>query len=121
MRATLERVLTPEAYARTIPLARRFAEGVARVIEEFRLPWHVTQLGCRAEYAFRATPPRNGAEAFAAMDPSLERYLHLAALNRRILLTPFHNMALIAPDTTGADVDRHTAVFRESVAAVVDA
>ncbi len=42
-----------------------------------------------------------------------------AALNRGILLTPFHNMALIAPDVTEADVDRHTAVFRESVAALL--
>ncbi len=108
MRATLEHVLTEEAYARTIPLARRFAEGVEGVIAEHRLPWHVTQLGCRAEYWFRATPPNNGAEAAAAVDPDLDRYMHLAALNRGILMTPFHNMALICPDTTEADIDRHT-------------
>jgi len=45
--------------------------------------------------------------------------MHLAALNRGILLTPFHNMALIAPDVTEADVDRHTDVFRESVQAIL--
>ncbi len=115
MRATLERVLTEEAYARTIPLARRFADGVEGVIAEFRLPWHVTQLGCRAEYGFRQTPPRNGSEAAASADPELDRYMHLAALNRGILMTPFHNMALISPDTTETDIDRHTSVFRESV------
>jgi len=119
MRATLERVLTEEAYARTIPLAKRFAEGVETVIAEHRLPWHVTRLGCRAEYWFRATPPRNGAEAAAAIDPELDRYMHLAALNRGILMTPFHNMALIAPDTTESDIDFHTGVFRESVEALV--
>ena len=118
MRATLEKVLTAEAYARTIPLAERFAEGVEGIIAEFRLPWHVTRLGCRAEYWFRAAPPRNGAEAAAAIDPDLDRYMHLAALNRGILMTPFHNMALIAPDTTEADIDLHTRVFRESVAAL---
>jgi glutamate-1-semialdehyde 2,1-aminomutase len=119
MRVTLERVLTAETYARTIPLARRFVDGVAAAIREHDLPWCVTQLGCRAEYWFRREPPRNGSEAAAAIDPELDRYMHLAALNRGILMTPFHNMALIGPDTTEADVDRHTAVFRESVAAIL--
>lgn len=121
MRATLEKVLTEEAYARTIPLADRFAAGVESVIAEHRLPWHVTRLGCRAEYWFRATPPKNGAEAAASIDPELDRYMHLAALNRGILMTPFHNMALISPDTTEADIDLHTRVFRECVEALVTA
>ena len=78
----------------------------------------MTRLGCRAEYWFSETLPRNGAEAAAGIDPELDRYMHLAALNRGILLTPFHNMALIGPDTTGEDVDFHTRVFRESVEAL---
>jgi glutamate-1-semialdehyde 2,1-aminomutase len=119
MRATLRSVLTAEAYAQTVPLAARFTEGVAGVIAEKRLPWHVTRLGCRAEYWFCETPPRNGTEAAAAIDPDLDRYMHLAALNRGILMTPFHNMALIARGTTAADIDHHTAVFRESVEAIL--
>jgi len=119
MRATLESVLTEEAFARTIPLASRWAGGVLEVIREKRLPWHVTALGCRAEYWFRATPPRNGAEAARSIDADLDAYMHLAALNRGILITPFHNMALIAPGTTTADVDLHTAVFRDSVEAIL--
>ncbi len=118
MRATLEHVLTEAAYTRTIPLARRWAEGVLGVIREFDLPWNVTQLGCRAEYWFRREPAKNGSEAWDAMDPELERYMHLAAQNRGILLTPFHNMALIAPSVEESDVDRHTSVFRDSVAAL---
>jgi glutamate-1-semialdehyde 2,1-aminomutase len=119
MRATLEHVLTEAAYARTIPLAQRWQAGVEAVIGEFGLPWIVKRLGCRAEYWFRPQPPRNGAEAAAAADPELDRYMHLFALNRGILLTPFHNMALIAPATTDADIDRHTEVFRESVKSLV--
>ncbi len=119
MRATLEHVLTAAAFERTIPLAARFTEAVAAAIREFELPWNVTQLGCRAEYWFRPKPARNGSEAAAAMDAPLDNYMHLAALNRGILLTPFHSMALFAPSVTEADVDRHTAVFRESVAALV--
>jgi glutamate-1-semialdehyde 2,1-aminomutase len=116
MRATLESILTEESFRRTIPLAERFADGVAGAIAERGLPWTVQRLGCRAEYWFRAVPPRNGAEAAASADPELERYMHLSALNRGILLTPFHNMALIAPTVTEDDVDRHTEVFRESIA-----
>jgi glutamate-1-semialdehyde 2,1-aminomutase len=119
MRATLEHVLTEQAYAHTIPLAERFAAGVNQVIAEFGLPWHVNRLGCRAEYWFRPTAPQNGSEAAAAIDGELDRYMHLAALNRGILMTPFHNMALIAPDTTTADIDFHTNVFREIVAQIV--
>lgn len=118
MRATLAEVLTEAAFARTVPLAARFADGVRSVIAEHGLPWHVTQLGCRAEYLFRPDPPRTGSEAAAARDPLLEDYLHLAALNRGVLMTPFHNMALMAPTTTENDVDRHTEAFREAVAAL---
>ncbi len=118
IRSTLEAALTEETFRHTIPMAGRFAAGVADAIADFSLPWTVQQLGCRAEYWFRPAPPRNGAEAAEAVDPELERYMHLAALNRGILLTPFHNMALIAPTVTEADVDRHTEVFRESIAAL---
>jgi glutamate-1-semialdehyde 2,1-aminomutase len=119
MRATLSEVLTDEAYARMIPLAERFAAGVEGVIAEHGLPWIVKQLGARAEYWFRAAPPRNGGEAAAAVDADLDRYMHLAALNRGVLMTPFHAMALMGPATTEVEVDLHTAVFRESVQQVL--
>lgn len=119
VRATLEEVLVPSLYERTIPLAQRFATGVEQVIAEFELPWIIKQLGCRVEYWFRPDPPRNGGEAMAAVDTELDRFMHLFALNRGILMTPFHNMALIAPDTSEADVDHHTAVFRDSVLALL--
>lgn len=119
MRVTLERVLTEKFYERTIPLAERFTDGVESVIAEFALPWVVKSLGCRVEYWFRQAPPVNGAEAAAAVDADLDRYMHLAALNRGILMTPFHNMALISESTSEADIDRHTDVFRESVRALV--
>lgn len=120
MRATLEHVLTEEAYQHSIPLATRFNAGVQELIKEYQLPWHVTQLGCRAEYWFIAHPPANGGEAAAAVDFELDQYMHLAALNRGILMTPFHNMALVAPSTSAEDIDQHTAVFRESVEALLD-
>jgi glutamate-1-semialdehyde 2,1-aminomutase len=118
MRATLREVLTAESYAHTIPLAERFQAGVEAVIAEAGLPWIVKRLGCRAEYWFRPEPPRNGGEAAASGDLELDRFMHLFALNRGILLTPFHNMALMSPATRAADIDRHTAVFREAVVAL---
>ena len=118
MRATLERVLTPAMYERSEELADRYETGVLDVINEFDLPWIVKRLGFRVEYWFRQTPPRNGGEANAAVDSELDRAMHLWALNRGIMMTPFHNMALIAADTTEADVDTHTKVFREAVLAL---
>ena len=120
MKATLQHVLTDEFFKKAINLQEYFTEGVESVIQEFRLPWIVKRLGNRSEYWFRPTPPRNGGEAFAAIDHELDRYMHLFALNRGILMTPFHNMALISPDITREDVDYHTKVFREAVTLLLD-
>jgi glutamate-1-semialdehyde 2,1-aminomutase len=115
MKATLQNVLTDEFYAKATKLQEQFTAGVEAVIREFDLPWIVKRLGNRSEYWFKPTPPRNGGEAAAAIDHELDRYMHLFALNRGILMTPFHNMALISPETTLEDVDYHTKVFREAV------
>jgi glutamate-1-semialdehyde 2,1-aminomutase len=111
VRATLEHVLTEEAFARMIAVGERFEEGVQSVIDGYSLPWHVTRLGCRVEYLFRPERPVTGSDAAAGGDHLLDRLIHLYALNRGVLLTPFHNMALMSPATTEADVDRHTEVF----------
>jgi glutamate-1-semialdehyde aminotransferase len=116
IRTTLAEVLTDDAFARMLPLGERWANGVQKAIDAHDVPWHVTTLGCRAEYAFSPTQPRDGAEAAASDDFELQQYLHLFALNRGILLTPFHNMALMCPATTADDVDAHTAVFDECAA-----
>jgi glutamate-1-semialdehyde 2,1-aminomutase len=119
MRATLTKVLTKEAFDRMIPMAERWRLGVASAITQAELPWQVTRLGCRAEYLFAPDPPKNGTEAHDAMDFELERFMHLYAMNRGILLTPFHNMALMSPQTEAEDVDRHTKVFRDAVKELV--
>jgi glutamate-1-semialdehyde 2,1-aminomutase len=113
MRATLEHVLTDEAFERMIALGERWAAGVKDAIGRHGLPWDVQRLGCRAEYWFTPAPPHNGGEAAAADDHELARFAHLFALNRGILLTPFHNMALMSPATTEDDVDAHSRVFDE--------
>ena len=118
MRVTLTEVLTDEAYGRMLPLGDRWSDGVDAGIARHGLPWHCNRLGARGEYTFTATAPRTGAEAHASGDFALEQFLHLYALNRGILLTPFHNMALMSPATTEADVDRHTEVFDEALAAL---
>ncbi|MDT0166286.1 transaminase [Actinotalea sp. AC32] len=118
-RATLTEVLTDDAFVAMERLAVGWADGVRSVVDRHALPWHVTRLGCRAEYAFAPRAPRHGAEAAASDDFALQQYLHLQALNRRVLLTPFHNMALMSPATVDADVDAHTRAFAEAAAALV--
>jgi glutamate-1-semialdehyde 2,1-aminomutase len=116
MRATLENILTPENFKKMIPLAVRFNDGVSGEIKKHGLPWNVQRLGCRAEYTFSQKPGRNGGDAAGAADFELERFLHLHALNRGVLLTPFHNMALMCPQTSREDIDLHSKIFAEAVA-----
>lgn len=118
MRATLEHVLTEAAFEHMIALATRFTADVQQVIDEYRLPWSVSQLGARTEYRFADPAPRNGTESAASADPLLEDYLHVYLANRGILLTPFHNMALMCPVTGAADVARHHEVFAAAVASL---
>jgi glutamate-1-semialdehyde 2,1-aminomutase len=113
VRATLEHVLTDEAFGRMVALGERFEAGVQGVIDDHALPWHVTRLGCRVEYLFQPERPVTGSDAAGGGDHLLDRLIHLYALNRGVLLTPFHNMALMSPATTEDDVDLHTEVFGE--------
>jgi glutamate-1-semialdehyde 2,1-aminomutase len=112
MKATLVEVLTDANFNKMISLGGRWCDGVDAAISEFGLPWHCSRLGARGEYLFQSSAPKTGREAASAGDFELEQYIHLRLLNDGFLLTPFHNMALMSPDTTEADVDAHTAAFR---------
>jgi glutamate-1-semialdehyde 2,1-aminomutase len=110
-RATLEEVLTEAAFASMIEVATAFADGLRKIIDGHALPWSVAQLGARVEYRFASPAPRNGTESAASADAELEDFLHTYLMNRGVLLTPFHNMALMCPETTMDDVARHHEVF----------
>lgn len=115
MRATLGEVLTDAAFEHMVDLGTRYTTGIDAAITAAGLPWSVVQLGARAEYRFTTPAPRTGGESAAAADEALDEYLHLYTANRGVLLTPFHNMALMCPTTTSDDVDRHTEVFGAAV------
>jgi glutamate-1-semialdehyde 2,1-aminomutase len=119
MRATLTEVLTEANFAKMIELGDRWSDGVDAAIKEFDLDWHCNRLGARGEYIFKGKAPCTGKEAADSGDFALEQYIHLRLLNDGFLLTPFHNMALMCPDTTAADVDAHTAAFRAMCADLV--
>jgi glutamate-1-semialdehyde 2,1-aminomutase len=118
MRATLEKVLTDDAFAHMTALAARFADGVQATIDRTGVPWSVSRLGARAEYRFASPAPRTGSESAACADDELDEYLHLFMANRGVLITPFHNMALMCPATSVEDVDLHTRLFAEAVDAL---
>jgi glutamate-1-semialdehyde aminotransferase len=113
--ATLTKVLTPEAFVEMEALCDVWTTNVQDLIDKYGAPWQVSQLGSRAEYSFRATAPKNGREAADADDFELQQYLHIHALNRGILMTPFHNMALMSPAHTIEDVERHRAHFEQAL------
>jgi glutamate-1-semialdehyde 2,1-aminomutase len=119
MRATLTDVLTEANFTKMVALGDRWSDGVDAAIKEFDLDWHCNRLGARGEYIFKGKAPRTGKEAADSGDFALEQYIHLRLLNDGFLLTPFHNMALMCPDTTQEDVDAHTAAFRAMCADLV--
>jgi glutamate-1-semialdehyde aminotransferase len=113
--ATLTKVLTPEAFKTMEELCDVWTKNVQDLITKYGAPWQVSQLGSRAEYSFRSEAPSNGRQAADADDFELQQYLHIHALNRGILMTPFHNMALMSPAHTIEDVDRHRAHFEQAL------
>jgi glutamate-1-semialdehyde 2,1-aminomutase len=121
MRATLETVLTKENFVKMIDLATLFTNGVQELFDKYDLPWSINQLGARAEYRFAKPYPKTGTDAFHAADPELEDFLHLYLVNRGVMLTPFHNMALMCPTTTVADIERHHEVFEAAIKELVSA
>ncbi len=114
-KATLGEVLTDDAFARMITLATRFTDAVQHVLDSVDVPWSISQLGARAEYRFARPAPVNGTESNKAGDDDLDEYMHLYTRNRGVLMTPFHNMALMCPSTSEADVDLHTEVFTKAI------
>jgi glutamate-1-semialdehyde 2,1-aminomutase len=110
-RATLADVLTDAAFAGMIKVATALAEGTRTIVERHGLPWSVTQLGARTEFRFASPAPRTGTASAAGADAELEDFLHVYLVNRGILLTPFHNMALTCPQTTTGDVARYHEVL----------
>jgi glutamate-1-semialdehyde 2,1-aminomutase len=111
MRAVLGEVLTDEAFQEMEKVATEFVDGVRHSIDAHRLAWSITQLGARCEYRFAWPAPTSGGLSVKSADPLLEEYLHLYEVNRGVLLTPFHNMALMCPATTGAHVSTHQLNF----------
>jgi glutamate-1-semialdehyde 2,1-aminomutase len=105
MRANLSEVMTETNYAHMLRLSERLARSVEAEIARRSVPWHVSNVGARAEFVCAPTRPKNGTEAKAAMQPKLELAVHLFLLNHGVLIAPFHNMTLVSPATTEAQVD----------------
>ncbi|MCE1176918.1 MAG: aspartate aminotransferase family protein [Burkholderiales bacterium] len=107
----LTEVATETAFNTMIARQTQLAAGMQKIIDQHELPWNVTQLGARSEFQFCPVSPRNGSEAELAMDDALERAVHLYLLNRGIMITPFHNMTLVCPDTSEAHIEQFLGAF----------
>jgi glutamate-1-semialdehyde 2,1-aminomutase len=121
MRATLGEVLTEQAFEHMIKLATRYTDQVNAALDEHGVPWSISQLGARAEYRFTYPAPKTGTEAMHAGDDELDEFMHLFMCNRGVLMTPFHNMALMCPTTTQEQVDRHGSLFAQALSELTKA
>lgn len=106
MHAMLGQVITHDAYHLMLQRARQLVKGLEEIIHRLRLDWHVVNVGARVEFVCAERPATNGSEARAAMNHRLEAAIHLYLANRGLLLAPFHNMMLVSPVTSEAQVDR---------------
>jgi glutamate-1-semialdehyde 2,1-aminomutase len=79
----------------------------------------VVRVGARVEFVCAPGPLRNGSEGTRAHAPELEAAIHLGLLNRGCLITPFHNMMLISPATTPAQLDQLLRAFDDVTGALV--
>ncbi len=112
-RATLTEVLTDTAYERMAVACDRYVAGARAIFAAHGLDWYIVQLGSRAEFGFVPEPPADGSAAHVAIDELLDAVVHAALLNRGVMLTPFHNMALFGPATGEDDVERVLAALDE--------
>lgn len=111
--ATLTKVATESAYQHMLALARLLEHQLNAAINANNLPWNITRLGARVELQFSASSPTNAAEARNAQNDTIEGAIHLYLLNRGVLLTPFHNMMLVCPATSEADVSKLIRIFND--------
>ena len=106
IRRMLETYFTDETFAPLAKLAERLETGIAATIARHRMPWHVVRVGARVEFMCCPDRPRNGTESARVIHRPIDQAIHHYMLNRGVVITPFHNMLLICPATTAADVDR---------------
>lgn len=119
LRVSLEHLMTAATYAKMISRAEALQAGIESVVATRGLPWHVVRVGARLEIVFRNEPLKAAEDARRAANGPLERLLHLALLNRGFLLTPFHNMMLVGPDTTADEISTFLDAFSEIIDALL--
>ncbi len=111
LHAALTHLHHSNTYDRMLAGARQLEQGLMVRMARHRLPWTVTRMGARMELQFMPRTPRHAQDVRDFGQPSLEQFTHLFMLNRGVLLTPFHSMMLVSPDTGAAQIERLLSVF----------
>ncbi len=111
--ATLTEVATEAAYKHMLALARLLEHHLNDSLKTYKLPWNISRMGARLELQFCENSPSNAQQARLAQNDTIESAIHLYLLNRGVLLTPFHNMMLVCPATTEADINKLVQVFND--------
>jgi len=112
-RATLTRILTPEAYAHFDALSEVLSGGLREVIAEYELPFHVIAMGARGGLTYRKERVRNYRD-YLTIDKSWSYVSWLYQCNRGVLMAPFaeENWTLSVQHSED-DVQRYVDNFRE--------
>ena len=111
-RASLDEVLTDDAYAHLDRLAARLRAGVAGAIAEHDLSWHLVSVGAKGCVTFRAGQVRDYRD-FLGIDGRLGHAHWLVQHNGGVFLPPWGKVEqwLLSVQHDDADVDRFTRNF----------
>lgn len=109
--ATLTKVLTPDAYEHLGVLGARLAGGMDAIIDEYDLPAHTVDLGCKGCISYRPEP-------LTCYRDFLETNIHLYTasypwmVNRGVFMTPGdEEQWTLSVQHTEAHVDRYVDAF----------
>jgi len=118
--AVLQTASTEQNYARATAAAEQIEAGLRRIIAELGVPWSVSRAGLRVWLVFAERAPRAVAEYRPTVDAVLSDYLHLSLVERGILLGPFTNGILAAPQTGDDDIACLLAAWGDAVAYLLE-
>ena len=112
-RATLTRILTPEAYAHFDALSEVLSGGLRGVIAEYELPFHVLALGARGCVTYRKERVRSYRD-YLTIDKSWAYVSWLYQCNRGVLMAPgAEENWTLSVQHSEADVQRYVDNFAE--------
>lgn len=110
-RATMEEVLTDDAYAHATSLGHRLADGLEQSVSAHGLPWTVHRFWPRSGFTFATSMPRDAQVAVGDLDVTLRRLMRAYLANRGVWDAIVGAGPTMGTAASVSDVDLYVAVM----------